>query len=240
MTDYGYGLWLLVIVNSAVFIIFAVSFFHPVSARDWRALGGFSAFVVALFTEMYGVPLTIYLLSGPLGDRFDLDLTHDRGHLWSDLVGWGGDPHFSPFHLASYVFIGGGFWLIAAAWRVLYVAQRTGTLATSGPYARVRHPQYAGFLAILVGFLLQWPTLLTLAMFPVLVVMYRHLATAEEREVNRAHPAEWAPYAAVTPRFIPRIVRRGATPPEPRRRSDASAPRPRPPNGSTDVRGGTR
>ncbi len=223
MTDYGYGLWLLVIVNSAVFIIFAVSFLHPTSARDWRALGGFSAFVVALFTEMYGVPLTIYLLSGPLGDRFDLDLTHDRGHLWSDLVGWGGDPHFSPFHLASYVLIGGGFWLIAAAWRVLYAAQRAGALATSGPYARVRHPQYAGFLAILVGFLLQWPTLLTLAMFPVLAVMYRRLASAEEREVRSAHPAEWDPYAAITPRFMPRIVRRGA-----------------PTGVSTDLKGGTR
>jgi protein-S-isoprenylcysteine O-methyltransferase Ste14 len=241
MTDYGYGLWLLVIVNSAVFIIFAASFFHPSNGRDWRALGGFSAFVVALFTEMYGVPLTIYLLSGPLGSRFDLDLTHDRGHLWSDLVGWGGDPHFSPFHLASYVFIGGGFWLIAAAWRVLYAAQRGGTLATSGPYARVRHPQYAGFLAILVGFLLQWPTLLTLAMFPVLVVMYRRLATAEEREVRSGHPAQWAPYALVTPRFIPRIVRRSETPPsEPRRTSDAAAAWRRPSNGSTDLKGGTR
>jgi len=203
MSDYGYGLWLFVVVDSAVFIIFAASFLHPQSRRDWRALGGFSAFIVALFTEMYGVPLTIYLLSGPLGSVFGLDFSHDRGHLWSDLVGWQGDPHLSPFHLASYVFIIGGFWLIAAAWRVLHTA-REGTLATDGPYEYVRHPQYAGFLAIMVGFLLQWPTLLTLAMFPVLVVFYRRLAIREEADVRELQPAAWDAYASVTARFVPR------------------------------------
>ena len=215
MDEYGYGLWLAVIVNSAVFIIFAASFFHPATRRDWRALGGFSAFVVALFTEMYGVPLTIYLLSGPLGSTLDLDLTHNRGHIWSDLVGWGGDPHVSPFHIASYFFIIGGFWLIAAAWRVLYDAQRTRQLAVTGAYRWVRHPQYAGFLAIMVGFLLQWPTILTMLMFPVLVLVYRRLAIAEEREVRADHPGEWERYAAVTPRFVPR------------RHSRPRAPRPR-------------
>jgi len=141
MNDYGYGLWALVVFNSLLFIVFAVSFFHPKSKRDWRALGGFSAFVVALFTEMYGYPLTVYLLTGPLGGLIPgVNLSHNAGHLWTDLIGWKGDPHVSPFHLASYAFIIGGFWLIAAAWRVLYAAQKNGELATSGPYARVRHP----------------------------------------------------------------------------------------------------
>jgi hypothetical protein len=109
MNDNGYGLWFLVVFNSELFIVFAVSFFHPRSRRDWRVMGGFSAFVIALFTEMYGYPLTVYLLTGPLSGLVPgVDLSHNAGHLWSDLIGWKGDPHLSPFHLASYMFIGGG------------------------------------------------------------------------------------------------------------------------------------
>jgi protein-S-isoprenylcysteine O-methyltransferase Ste14 len=140
----GYGLWFLVVINTAVILLFAASFFHPTTKRDWRAFGGFSAFVVALFAEMYGAPLTVYLLSGWLGNSFlGLDLTHDGGHLWAKLIGWEGDPHFSPFHVASYIGIGGGFVLIAAAWRRLYDAAREDRLATDGVHAYVRHPQYA-------------------------------------------------------------------------------------------------
>jgi protein-S-isoprenylcysteine O-methyltransferase Ste14 len=202
----GYGLWPLVILNSLLFVAFAASFFRPRTSRDWRALGGFSAFVVALFTEMYGYPLTVYILTGPLaGTVPGVDLSHDAGHLWADAVGWTSDPHVSPFHIASYVFIGGGFWLIAAAWRTLYAAATAGKLATTGPYERVRHPQYLGFVLIMLGFLLQWPTLATLAMFPVLVVVYRRLAWREEREVRDAFPTAYAAYAVATPAFVPRL-----------------------------------
>lgn len=168
-------------------------------------MGAFSSFVVALMVEMYGFPLTIYFLSGWLGSRFDsLTLTHDGGHLWSELIGWQGDPHLSPFHLVSYLFIGGGFWAIAAAWPVLLKAARDGTLATTGLYARVRHPQYVGFLAIMVGFLLQWPTIPTLVMFPILIVIYRRLSVQEERAVATLFGTVWDDYARRTPRFIPR------------------------------------
>ncbi|MBI2379526.1 MAG: isoprenylcysteine carboxylmethyltransferase family protein [Gammaproteobacteria bacterium] len=203
----AYGLWGLVVINSLVFIIFAFSFFKPKSARDWRSFGAFSAFLVALFTEMYGFPLTIYLLSGWLGSRYPgIDfLTHDAGHLLETLFGWQAFPHFGPFHVASFVLLIGGFWLLSAAWPVLYAAQQAGALATTGPYARVRHPQYVGFVLIMAGFLLQWPTLITAAMFPVLVFMYYRLARAEEVEAVARFGDEYRRYVREVPAFLPRF-----------------------------------
>ena len=211
----AYGLWSLVIINSAVFILFAYSFFKPRTGRDWRSFGAFSAFLVALFTEMYGFPLTIYFLSGWLQSRYPGVnwLSHDAGHLLEMMFGWKANPHFGPFHVLSFIFIGGGFVLISAAWRVLYDAQQRGTLATTGPYSYVRHPQYDGFILIMFGFLLQWPTILTLAMFPVLVWMYVRLAGQEEREALASFGKAYADYAAQVPAFIPqlsRILRRAA------------------------------
>lgn len=204
----GYGLWSLVIINSAFFIFFAFSFFKPRTRRDWRTLGMFSAFVVALFTEMYGFPLSIYLLSGWLTKQYpNVDwLAHDSGHLLEMLFGWRTNPHFGPFHVLSMAFIGGGFLLLAAAWRVLYAAQRDHRLATTGPYARLRHPQYAAFVVIMFGFLIQWPTLPTLGMFPILVFVYVRLARREEREAEAEFGEAYAAYRATTPAFLPHIL----------------------------------
>lgn len=201
----GYGLWTLVILNSALFLMFAFSFFKPQTGRDWRTFGAFAAFIVALFVEMYGFPLSIYLMSGWLQTKYPgLDLlSHNSGHLWSTLLGEKGDPHFGALHIASYVFLGFGFYLLSSAWNVLYHAQRRNALATSGPYARIRHPQYVAFVLILLGFLLQWPTLLTLVMFPILLVMYGRLAITEEAEMRKGFGAEFEAYAARTPRFLP-------------------------------------
>jgi protein-S-isoprenylcysteine O-methyltransferase Ste14 len=201
----AYGLWSLVIINSAVFIIFALSFAKPQSRRDWRSFGAFSAFIVALFAEMYGFPLTIYLLSGWLASRYpgvDL-LSHDAGHLWSTLFGLQGNPHWGVLHLLSNGIVLAGFVLVAAAWRVLHAAQRERMLATTGPYSYIRHPQYVGFILIMLGFLLQWPTLLTVMMFPVLVVMYVRLAKREEAEVIAMFGDSYRRYALNTPGWLP-------------------------------------
>lgn len=205
----AYGLWYLVAINSAFFILFAWSFFRPVSGRDWRSLGMFSAFVLAFFAEMYGFPLTLYLLSGWLSARIPgVDwLGHDAGHLLEMLFGWRANPHFGPFHLLSFVLIGGGFWLLAEAWPVLYRAQRERRLAVEGVYGRMRHPQYVGFVLILTGFLLQWPTLLTLLLYPVLVIAYARLARKEERECLQRFGDDYARYMRTVPRYVPR--RRG-------------------------------
>lgn len=202
----GYGLWTLAVLNAAFFIFFAWSFYTPLTTRDWRSFGLYSAFVVALFAEMYGFPLSLFLLSGWLSSRFpEVNwLSHDAGHVLEMMFGWRSNPHFGPFHILSFVLIGGGFWLLSRAWPVLYQAQRRGELAQTGPYARLRHPQYVGFALIMTGFLVQWPTLLTLVLYPVMLITYVRLAISEERESRARFGVAYERYAAAVPRFFPR------------------------------------
>jgi len=89
---------------------------------------------------------------------------------------------------------------------VLFSAQRKNGLATTGSYQRIRHPQYVAFALVMFGFLLQWPTLVTLVMFGILVVMYVRLALSEERESDIQCGQAWRDYAARTPRFVPRLT----------------------------------
>ena len=207
----AYGLWSAVIVNSFFVLIFALSFFRPRTRRDWRTFGSFSAFIIALFTEMYGFPLTIYLLSGWLGSRFpQVDwLSHNAGHILQTLLGWEGNAHFGPLHLISNIMLIGGFILLGASWKVLFNAQKNSALAVTGPYARIRHPQYVAFILIMVSFLLQWPTLVTLVMFPILLWTYVRLALREEKEISAEFGEQYFRYAENTPRFIPRLRGKG-------------------------------
>jgi protein-S-isoprenylcysteine O-methyltransferase Ste14 len=141
---------------------------------------------------MYGFPLTIYLLSGWRSAHFPQVnwLSHDAGHLLEMMFGWRADPHAGPFHVLSFAFILGGFWLLSASWRVLYAAQKHATLACTGPYAHFRHSQYVAFV---------------LVMFPVMGIAYIRLAYAEERDSEARFGDAYRQYAAQTPRFIPHL-----------------------------------
>ncbi len=202
----AYGLWALVLIDAGFFIVFAFSFTRPKTSTDWRSFGAFPAFVVALFAEMYGFPLTIFLLSGWLARHYPgIDfLSHDSGHLLHTLLGLKGDPHMDPFHILSNILIVAGLYLLASSWRVLYAAQKSHTLATAGPYAYVRHPQYVAFIAIMFGFLLQWPTIPTLVMFPILLWVYVRLAKREEKQVLAEFGETYLRYTKMVPAFFPR------------------------------------
>ena len=201
----AYGLWTLVILNSAIFIFFAFSFVKPKTTSDWRSLGAYSAFIVALFTEMYGFPLTIYFLSGWLAENYPgVDFfSHENGHLLHTLFGLEGNAHFDPLHILSNVFIILGFFLLSSAWNVLHKAQQNRQLARAGWYAKCRHPQYIAFIIIMFGFLLQWPTIPTVIMFPILVVVYVRLAKKEEAISLKEFGEEYQEYMESTPAWIP-------------------------------------
>lgn len=204
--NYDYGNWLLVLVNVIIFLYFIKSAFKPRTKVDWKTYKIFGAFLVALFAEMYGFPLTIYLLTSYLGNSFlNLDFTHNSGHLLNTLFGIKGDPHFSPFHLISYGLIIGGFMLIANAWDILYKAKKENKLATEGVYHYIRHPQYLGFILIIFGFLIQWPTFITLLMAPILIVRYIHLGKKEEKVMLNKFDGQYAIYKKVTTGYLPSL-----------------------------------
>ena len=206
--SYAYGFWSLVIVNVALFAFFILSYLAPVKKREWRSMGVTLAFFVALFTEMYGFPLTIYILTGVLGSRYPAlnPFSHASGHLWLTFLG-GGALMMTVIHLISNGLTIIGFIIMWNSWKLIHGAK--GGLVTEGAYAYVRHPQYSGLFLIMLGMLIQWPTIITALMFPVLVFIYYRLSKREEGEMLKTFGEEYKQYAERVPMFIPRIGKRG-------------------------------
>ena len=206
----SYGDWSLAVIYTLVFALIALFFHRPESARDWRAFVAFTAFLAALFIEMYVFPLTIYLLSGWTGSRFLRveSLPHDVGHVLEMMFDWRANPPLGVFQIASTVLILGGFLLLVSAWSVLHKAQQRRQLARTGVYAHIRHPEYVAFVLVMSGFLLRWPTLITLAMFPILVFVYVRLARREEQAALAEFGDAYQRYLVATPAFVPRVFPR--------------------------------
>ncbi len=198
-----YGNWGAVAFAVVFFSAFVLAFLRSPRRRDWRHLGLAEAYLVALFTEMFGVPLTIYLLGSVLG--VSLGFGALEGHLWAVLLdrlglvplGWG----VAVVMAMSSALIIVGLALMVAGWWQTWRAR--GQLVSTGLYRWVRHPQYSGFLLVMVGFLVQWPTLPTLVLFPILVWSYYSLARREERDLEQRFGDRWAAYRARTPMFLP-------------------------------------
>jgi len=202
--SYAYGLWFLVIVNVGLFIFFILSFLTPLKKREWRSMGVTIAFFVALFTEMYGFPLTIYLLTGILGSRYPAlnPFSHASGHLWLTFLG-GGAVMMTAIHIISNGLTIVGFVIMWKGWKLIHGAK--GSLVTDGPYAYVRHPQYSGLFLIMIGMLIQWPTIITALMFPVLAFIYYRLSKSEEGEMIKTFGEEYKLYMETVPMFVPKI-----------------------------------
>lgn len=199
---YGYGFWSLVAFNALFFLFFLLSFLAPVKRREWRSFGVTTAFIVALFTAMYGFPLTIYILTAVLGSRYPAlnPFSHASGHLWVTLFG-GGAAMMTLIRLVSNGLMLAGLIIMGAGWRKIHRAQ--GALVTDGIYRWVRHPQYSGLFLIAIGLLIQWPTIVTLVTFPVLIGMYIRLARREEQEMEAVFGGKYLLYKAATPAFFP-------------------------------------
>ncbi|MBW3624550.1 MAG: isoprenylcysteine carboxylmethyltransferase family protein [Armatimonadetes bacterium] len=194
------GLWLLVIIQSAAFILFAASFLTPKRRRDWRSMGVFAAFVVAMFTEMYGFPLTVYLLAPHLQNLLGVTDPFLHAQMWGVLLGLG-DFGKTVICLIGEAIMLAGFWLLWAGWRRVHGAK--GELVVEGPYRYIRHPQYLGLMVIIFGALVWWPTLSTLLMAPILFGVYYHLAKREERDMLAQFGDAYRRYMARVPAFLP-------------------------------------
>lgn len=201
-TSYEYGLWFPAIVTIVLVFFFLSSFMWPTRRREWRSMGLFAAWIVALFTEMYGIPLTIYALTALLGRAYPVlnPFSHMNGHL---LVAFSGGSYlvwWLVMVVSNTLFIA-GIVIIKTGWQRIHQAQ--GELVTDGIYGYVRHPQYLGLFIIIISLLIQWPTLISLIMAPILFWSYIRLARREEREIAAQLDEAYQVYKEYVPAFIP-------------------------------------
>jgi len=205
--SYAYGFWFLVVVNAGLFAFFILSFLTPLKKREWRSMGATLAFFVALFTEMYGFPLTIYILTGVLGSKYPAlnPFSHASGHLWVTFFG-GGATMMNLIHIISNILVLIGFIIMWKGWKLIHGSK--GGLVTEGQYKYVRHPQYSGLFLIMIGMLIQWPTIITAVMFPVLIFVYYRLSKKEEGDMLELFGEEYKRYMGKTPMFMPKIGRK--------------------------------
>lgn len=193
-----YNQWGIVLVSVAFAAWLIFKFLKPNRKIEWRNTGILGAFVIALYTEMYGFPLTIYILSSVFG--INIPLVHIKGHLWSSLFGWGATGAIVEMLIGYSIMLIGGF-LIIAGWKKIYQAKNE--LAIEGIYGYIRHPQYTGIILITFGMLVHWPTLITLLMWPILVMAYYYLAKKEEREMEMKFAEIYQEYKSRTSMFFP-------------------------------------
>lgn len=196
---YGHWGWVAVLVLLVSWIFYR--FAAPQRWREWAGAGLVQAFIIALYAEMYGFPLTIYLLTGFLG--VELPLTGYAGHLWATLLGYGRAGAMIEMLLGS-VFIVSGLALLICGWRQVYAASRHGVLASQGLYGVIRHPQYVGIILAVFGQIVHWPTIITLTLFPLIVFAYVRLARSEEAQLLERFGAEYVAYRQRVPSFLPR------------------------------------
>lgn len=203
----GYFNWWLVCGYIVLLSIFLFGVLRPRRHTEWRSAGAAQAWVVALYAEMYGTPLTAYFVMGWLGrSREDAEL-HFNGHLWPIVFGM----NESSVVMAQFIctVIGQGLILIGAilaiaGWRQLHDAAKRGAIANTGLYRYVRHPQYTGFFLFLLGSVINWPTLITILTLPILWAVYLRLARLEEQDAIDQFGDEYLDLMTQTGRFIPR------------------------------------
>ncbi len=195
------GAWGLTAVMVIITSWILYRYVAPKGWREWSRAGIVQAFIIALYAEMYGFPLTLYLLTGFLG--IDIPILHQSGHLWAALFGWG-DLGALIEMLVGYTIVFFGLSILIEGWREVYLANKEKRLATDGLYGIVRHPQYTGIFLIIFGQLIHWPTVPTLAIFPVMLWAYYRLSLREEKDMLKQFGKAYEAYRKKRPMFLPR------------------------------------